>query len=162
MKKVIILSLLLGWQFISAQETYHQTKEVANHLNWLTDFNQAKAIAKKEHKPILMLFTGSDWCPPCRAMHNELFPNEEFQRVAKDVVLVMVDFPRRKPMSKEQRAKNDILRRKFHKGGVPTFIAVTYDEKFLGKMGGYRFGHPERNIDFFKQMIEKNKKKTQK
>ena len=151
MKKIIVLTLMLAWYLVPAQE--HKTE-----LNWLTDFEKAKVIAKKEHKPIIMLFTGSDWCPPCKAMHNELFPNPEFVNLAKKVVLVMVDFPRRKPMSMEQRRKNQMLASKFHRGGVPTFVAITPDEEVLGKMTGYAFGHPERDIDFFKEIIEKNKK----
>ena len=34
---------------------------------WLVDFAKAKAQCAKEGKPILMEFTGSDWCPPCMA-----------------------------------------------------------------------------------------------
>ncbi len=152
MKKVILLTLIFVWHLMPAQE--HKTE-----LDWLTDFEKAKVIAKKEHKPILMLFTGSDWCPPCRAMHNELFPDPEFVKVSKKVVLLMVDFPRRKPMTMEQRQKNQALSAKFHRGGVPTFVAITVDEKVLGKMKGYSFGHPERDINFFKDMIQKNNKK---
>ena len=151
MKKLIVLSLALifAFQLTNAQEKQH------SDLKWYTDFEQAKKIAKKEHKPILMLFTGSDWCPPCRAMHNELFVNKDFIDISKKVVLVLVDFPKRKPISAEQKEHNYKLSRKFHQGGVPTFVAVTPDEKILGKMSGYRYGAPQRDIDFFKQMIEK-------
>jgi thioredoxin-related protein len=152
MKKLLFLSLILLWQFSNAQHAESQ-------LNWLTDFEKAKVIAKNEHKPILMLFTGSDWCPPCKAMHNDLFPNKEFVELSKQVVLVMVDFPRRKPMSAEQRRKNGELQRKFHRGGVPTFVAVDADENILGKISGYRYGAPQRNIDFVKKMIQKIKSK---
>jgi len=92
-------------------------------------------------------------------MHNELFPNKDFEKVADEVVLVMVDFPRRKPMSKEQRAHNFKLKEKYHRGGVPTFIGLSSDGKVIGKLTGYRFGYPQRNIEFFKEMIAKNKKK---
>jgi len=150
MKKTFLLILIFAWHMMPAQE--HQTE-----LKWLTDFEQAKAIAQKEHKPIVMLFTGSDWCPPCRAMHNDLFPNPEFEKLAKKVVLVMVDFPRRKPMSTEQRMKNQALARKYHQGGVPTFVAVSPDGKtVLGKISGYMYGHPERDLKFFKDIIAKN------
>ena len=39
---------------------------------WLVDFEKAKAQAAKEGKPILMEFTGSDWCPPCKALHKNV------------------------------------------------------------------------------------------
>jgi len=151
MKKIIFISLLLLWQYSNAQH-------VESQLNWLTDLNQAKKIAKKEHKPILMLFTGSDWCPPCRMMHNELFSDKDFIELSKQVVLLMVDFPRRTPMSAAQRKKNAELQQKFHRGGVPTFIAIDADENILGVITGYRYGAPQRNTDFMRNMIERAKK----
>jgi len=151
MKRIVIIGMLFLWQFSNAQT--HKSD-----LHWLMDFEQAKKVAKKEHKPIVMLFTGSDCCPPCKMMHNELFVNKDFIKLSNKVVLLMVDFPRRKPMSAEQRRKNGQLQQKFHRGGVPTFVAVSYNEKVLGKISGYMRGKPERDIAFFKSVIEKNKK----
>ena len=37
-------------------------------IKWQNDMTQAAELAKKEKKPILILFTGSDWCPPCMKM----------------------------------------------------------------------------------------------
>jgi thioredoxin-related protein len=152
MKKILLFILISAWQFSNAQHEKSQ-------LNWLTDFETAQKIAKKENKPIAMLFTGSDWCPPCKAMHKDLFHNENFIKLSKKLVLVMVDFPRRKPLSAEQRKKNGILQRKFHRGGVPTFVVVDYNENVLGKLSGYRYGQPQRHLSFFEQIIEKNKSK---
>ena len=33
--------------------------------NWLTNFDEAKAKATNEHKNILLVFSGTDWCAPC-------------------------------------------------------------------------------------------------
>ncbi|HFX17937.1 MAG TPA: thioredoxin family protein [Flavobacteriales bacterium] len=152
MKKMFLVLAILAGQLFYAQESHED-------LHWLTDFNQAKAIAQKEHKPIVMLFTGSDWCPPCKAMHKDLFPNKDFQKVAKQVVLVLVDFPRRKPISDEQRQKNYELADRYHRGGVPTFVAVTPDgKKVLDKISGYRYGYPDADINFFKEVVRKYKK----
>jgi thioredoxin-related protein len=75
MKKTFFVIAILITQFFYAQDNH-------SDLNWLTDFTKAKILAQKEHKPIIMLFTGSDWCPPCKAMHKDLFPNKEFQKLA--------------------------------------------------------------------------------
>ena len=40
-------------------------------IKWQNDMTQAAELAKKEKKPILILFTGSDWCPPCMKMAKE-------------------------------------------------------------------------------------------
>ncbi len=31
---------------------------------WLEDFAEASALSKKTNRPMLLEFTGSDWCPP--------------------------------------------------------------------------------------------------
>ena len=41
----------------------------ADAAKWTDNFPQAVAGAKKEKKPILMLFTGSDWCPYLSLIH---------------------------------------------------------------------------------------------
>ena len=32
---------------------------------WLTDYDEALAESTRSGKPVLTLFTGSDWCPHC-------------------------------------------------------------------------------------------------
>ena len=148
MKKIIILALLIGWQFSSIAQ------EHSSEINWLTDFKKAQKIAKKEHKPIIMLFTGSDWCPPCRAMHKDLFINKEFIKLSKKAILVYVDFPRRKPMSTEQRQKNQELRMQYRShGGVPAMVAVTPEGKFIKEISGYRYGFPQNYINYINQVL---------
>src|SRR4051812_42316213 len=72
---------------------------LANDDAWLTDLTKAKALAKKENKIVLMDFTGSDWCPPCKALHRNVLTAKEFTDFAKEkLVLVLVDFPTGKPL----------------------------------------------------------------
>jgi len=67
-------------------------------VQWLTDLPQAQAQAKVENKTVLLDFTGSDWCPWCIRLKNEVFSQPEFIAYAnKNTVLVEVDFPRQKP-----------------------------------------------------------------
>ena len=37
----------------------------ARAATWLTDMGAAKLKVAAENKPMLVLFTGSDWCPAC-------------------------------------------------------------------------------------------------
>ena len=76
----------------------------ASEATWLTDLPKAQAQAKAEKKIVLMDFTGSDWCPPCKALHKNVFSTQEFQEyAAKNLVLVEVDFPRAKQQTEELR-----------------------------------------------------------
>src|SRR5947209_4624292 len=66
--------------------------------DWLTDLPKALGKAKAEKKLVLMDFTGSDWCPPCKALHKNVLSSKEFEGYAQtNLVLVLVDFPRSKP-----------------------------------------------------------------
>ena len=64
---------------------------------WLVDFEKAKAQAAKEEKSILMEFTGSDWCPPCKALHKNVLIKDVFkQEMPKHFILLKLDNPRDK------------------------------------------------------------------
>jgi thiol:disulfide interchange protein len=64
---------------------------------WVTDWEAAKAQAKKEGKDLLVDFTGSDWCGWCIKLHEEVFSHAEFSGPATELfVFVELDFPRQK------------------------------------------------------------------
>lgn len=105
---------------------------------WLTDFAKAEAKAKAEKKLVFMDFTGSDWCPPCKALHSKVLTSPEFVEFAKDnLVLVMVDFPQGKPQSKELQSHNEKLAEKFKVEGFPTVIVIDGAGKELKREVGY-------------------------
>lgn len=55
---------------------------------------EVKQLAKKEHKHILLNFSGSDWCGPCIQLYQELFASAPFQQfAATNLVLINADFP---------------------------------------------------------------------
>jgi protein disulfide-isomerase len=61
---------------------------------WLTDYDSALATATSTGRPVLTLFTGSDWCPHCKTLEHNVFGNAAFQAWARDnVVLLMIDLP---------------------------------------------------------------------
>ncbi|CAN5518739.1 hypothetical protein BH11BAC5_BH11BAC5_01180 [soil metagenome] len=39
-------------------------------INWHYNMEEAKTTAKKEHKHIVLNFSGSDWCGPCIRLHK--------------------------------------------------------------------------------------------
>lgn len=87
---------------------------------WSTDLEKAFEQAKKEKKPLLVEFTGSDWCPPCIAMRKNVFSKKEFLDAAgKKFILVELDFPKG---DKELKEKNDPYAEKYNIEGFPTVI----------------------------------------
>jgi protein disulfide-isomerase len=114
---------------------------------WLTDLEAAKATAQKENKLILMDFTGSDWCPPCKKLTAEVLSQQEFlDYAAKHFTLVELDFPNRKPQSDELKAANKKLKEQFEIKGYPTLLVITPDGKELWRKVGYGSGGPKSII----------------
>src|SRR5690242_6680375 len=80
----------------------------AEEGEWMTDLAAAKKKAKAEDRRVLLLFTGSDWCPMCKVWDKEVFENPEFLSYAKtNLALVMVDFPEKRPLPRAQQRAND-------------------------------------------------------
>jgi thioredoxin-related protein len=105
---------------------------------WLTDLPKALEKAKAEKKLVLMDFTGSDWCPPCKALHNTVLTSKEFEDYAdKNLVLVVVDFPNKTEQSEELKKANAELAKEFKIEGYPTVILLDTDRKQLKNMIGY-------------------------
>ena len=131
--KKIALSLIAGFALLGAS---------AAELEWLTDLAQAKSLAKTENKLVLMDFTGSDWCPPCKQLKKNVFSSEEFATFAKaNLVLVEVDFPKTKKVMEKQSAElkkaNQALSEKFAIEAYPTVIVLSPEGKQLSKDTGY-------------------------
>jgi protein disulfide-isomerase len=114
---------------------------------WLTDFEKAKAKAKAENKMVLLDFTGSDWCPPCKALHKNVLATEEFVEYAKkNLVLVEVDFPRTKKQSADLKKANKALAAKFEIKAYPTIVVLDSSGKELSKSTGYGGEKPKEFI----------------
>src|SRR5438046_9498782 len=116
-------------------------------VDWLTDFDAAKAKAKSDHKLVLLEFTGSDWCSYCKLMQAEVFSKPEFQQyAAKNLILVELDFPRSKPQSDAVKTQNMKLASEYEIEGFPTLIVLSPDGKRVANFFGYMEGGPEAFI----------------
>lgn len=136
---------------------FSQEDEVSN-LNWLTDFDEAKNESKTSEKPILIYFTGSDWCGPCKMLKKDFFNTEAFEEKSKNFVLLMVDMPRRLDIiTPSQKKKNKVLVKKYNqKGGYPNLVALKDDLSVIGELSGYTFlRETERHFAFIDALIQK-------
>ena len=114
------------------------TSAVFAEDSWITDLPKAMEQAKAEKKMVLLDFTGSDWCPPCKSLHKNVLTSAEFSKFAKDnLVLVELDFPKSKPLSDEIKAANKALGAKYGIKGYPTVIVLDAEGKELFRKVGY-------------------------
>ena len=102
---------------------------------WLTGFSEVFELSIKEKKPIMANFTGSDWCGWCIRLDKAVFQTDEFKEWASEnVILLELDFPRRKKLDPNLEATNNELQNIFKVRGFPTVwlfsVTKTEDEKF--------------------------------
>jgi len=117
-------------------------------LTWSTDLPKALGQAKAEKKDVLLDFTGSDWCPPCKELHKKVLVSKEFEDYAEtNLVLVLVDFPNSKPQTEELKKANAALHEKFEVEGFPTLVLLDADGKVLKKYLGYDGAKPAEIIE---------------
>ncbi|MBA4136393.1 MAG: thioredoxin family protein [Opitutus sp.] len=119
---------------------------LAAYDGWLTDLDAGKARAAAENKQLVVEFTGSTWCPPCKALHAEVLTSAEFAAWAKDKVLVKLDYPTSKERTPEKIAANPELaklmrlKEQYAIPGFPTLFVFDAHGKELGKAVGYGKG----------------------
>lgn len=154
MKKILIaLLLVIGSFSAKAQDIY-----------WETNLTKAADQAIKENKPLLLFFTGSDWCGWCIRLQKEVLKTPEFAEWAqKNVVLVELDFPRRTPQPADIQQQNMQLQQMFEVRGYPTVWLATPTKKDgkmnLGKLGstGYVAGGPTKWLEGANQILANGK-----
>ena len=115
--------------------------------NWYHNLNDAEKIAEKEHKYILLNFSGSDWCGPCMRMRSEFFESEVFKQMADtELVMVNADFPRNKKnqLPAEQQKLNDEMADKYNsRGKFPYTLLLNSEGKVLQTWEGLPEESPE-------------------
>src|SRR5262245_26872674 len=97
----------------------------AEAANWLTDYGAAKLRTAADNKPLLVLFTGSDWCPACQKLRADVLGRPEFGAFADtNLVLLEVDFPKRRPIPPAQQQANANLAQAFRSHAFPTMVLL--------------------------------------
>ncbi len=127
-------------------------------VQWRTDFESAKAEARKDGKIVVMNFSGSDWCGFCIKMKKEALDMKAFtDYAAKNAVLVEVDFPNRKKLPAALVKSNEALKKKFAVGGYPTFVVTDATGNEIGRQVGYLQGGPLAFVDKLEKFKAKAK-----
>jgi len=124
----------------------------AGEIEWVTDWEAAKAQAAAQDKDLLLDFTGSDWCAFCIALHDEVFDHEEFSKPAREMFVFMeLDFPRRNEQPDEMKKQNAALMKKFMITGFPTIYLCGPDGEPYARTG-YRPGGAEPYIEHVREL----------
>ena len=135
MKKTILMLLLM----CSAVFAF------ADGINWLDNYGKAQEESQKTGKPILMLFTGSDWCPYCIKMEKDAFSKPQF--------------PRRRKLLPGVVVQNQKLRSQYKVEAYPTVIITDAKGTQLApRTGCLESSDVNSYINTYKQILAKIKK----
>jgi protein disulfide-isomerase len=113
---------------------------------WTMDLDAAKKLAAQKKLPILLDFSGSDWCGWCQVMEKNVFTKPEWEAYAtNNLVMVLIDFPSDAALVPEKyKERNQALQQQYGVEGFPTFVVLDDDgETELGRLGSGQDKTPE-------------------
>ncbi len=102
----------------------------------MNKFEIAQSQSRISGKPILLVFSGSDWCSWCMRLDREVFSQPEFQTWAADHVIKLVaDYPRHLAQSDEEKQLNGELLDRYGVDGFPTVLLLNADGGVIARTG---------------------------
>lgn len=106
-----------------------------------TDYQSGLEAARKNHVPLLILFTGSDWCQYCQMLEREVLSTSAFTKfTSSHYVFVTIDDLRNSPVIDDDKRRIASLEQKFNITGFPSLVVVDENEKELNRVEGYNPG----------------------
>jgi len=93
--------------------------------------------AKEEKKLVFLLFTGSDWCPPCISLEQKVFQSQRWKDATSNMLTHICDFPITKQLSDEAKRENKRLAQSYNVSGYPTAIILNGEGKELRRSVGF-------------------------
>lgn len=137
MKRFLFVFLLIQGGLVTAQEL------------WLTNAEEAFTLSSDQDLPLMMVFSGSDWCKPCIQLHQEIFETDMFEEFARNtVILLKVDFPkaRKNRLDPERQQQNNLLADTWNPHGEFPLVVVLSSDREVLFTTGYRSGGPASYI----------------
>jgi protein disulfide-isomerase len=152
----LLLVAAFGMVSCTAKEGEKQAvSPVDTGSKWMTSLDEAKASSVSRKVPILVNFSGSDWCMWCIRLDKEVFSTKTFKDYAdQNLVLLSIDFPRTKTQSDALRAQGEALASQFKIEGLPTVILMDATGRELARTG-YQAGGAAGYVDHLKGLLKK-------
>ena len=111
--------------------------DVAAHT-WHTSYEAAMADAERTGRPVLTVFTGSDWCPHCKTLEKNVLETGAFQEWAdRNVVLLMIDLPQH-GITEAVRVERSKVCIKYGVRNFPAVLLIGPDGVKLAEKRGYQ------------------------
>lgn len=121
---------------------------------WVKNYEDAVNQARASSKPLLLFFTGSDWCDWCLKLEQDTFHSNDFiKKGAESFIFVKLDFPLYTPLDPQIGAQNRQLQKKFEIRTFPTIVILEPHQ--LQPIGntGYRSGGGKAFADYLTKFV---------
>jgi thiol-disulfide isomerase/thioredoxin len=116
---------------------------------WLTSYETAMETARDTGRPVLTIFTGSDWCPHCRTLEDNVLATDTFLDWADGrVVLLMIDLPQH-GISQAVRSERSQVCIKYGVRTFPNALLIGPDGQKLTGQSGYTGQSPSTWVAHF-------------
>jgi protein disulfide-isomerase len=134
--------------FASAQAAGSQ------RINWTTNYEEAVNAAKTSSKPLLLFFTGSDWCGWCNKLEEEALASPDFSNsVADKFIFLKLDFPLYSAQDPQLKSRNKQLQQQFGVRSFPTIILFDAQKNQQIATTGYRAGGGKQYADHLMKLV---------
>jgi thioredoxin-related protein len=122
-------------------ETKNQLKRAFDQGSWTDNIEAAQQFSRETRRPILALFTGSDWCHFCQQLEAKVLSTSAFREaVSGKYILLYLDFPRKKTVPKDVLAQRTRLAQKYGVRGYPTLVVLINGDQYLDRISGFKSG----------------------
>lgn len=127
-KSLEILSAANNDQFVfnAPSDARELSMDELNAGKWYYDLEEAKKIASKTNKLIMIDFMAS-WCGPCKMMDRDVFATEDFKKMGKYFVFCKIDVDLQPSVAQHYGVT-----------AMPTFKFVKADGSVVSEAVGYR------------------------
>jgi thioredoxin-related protein len=104
---------------------------------WSDQPQAAFEAARESGRPILVLFTGSDWCPHCQLLEEHVLATDAFRAWARGrVELLVIDMPRQGITTAVREERSAVCKR-YGVKSFPTVMLIAPDGMKIAAQPGY-------------------------
>lgn len=140
MKKIHTFLLCCMVLLYAPMDAFAAPQAQTSGIRWETNYEKAVEQSKATSRPIVLFFTGSDWCGWCNKLEKEVFDTREFaQATSNKLIFVKLDFPMQTKLDPNLEKQNKKLQETFAVRSYPTVILLDPNQQPIG-VTGYRSG----------------------